>query len=93
MMFSTYRAVLRGKMLEWLYDQPRNLPADRPVTVHVTILDEQLTDSLQQQGRQMAAALEQLAQLPSATGVVDAVQWERESMQERILPCREKDAN
>jgi len=92
-MLSTYRAVLRGRVLEWLYDQPLNLPADRPVTVHVTILDEMLTGSRQQQGRRMAAALEQLATLPSALGVVDAVQWERESRQERILPSREQDAD
>ena len=39
-MLNTYRAVLRGKLLEWLSDQPKNLPADQAVTVHITILDE-----------------------------------------------------
>jgi hypothetical protein len=92
-MLSTYRAVLRGRVLEWLYDQPLNLPTDRPVTVHVTILDEMLTDGIQQQGRRMTAALEQLAQLPLTIGVVDAIEWERESRQERILPGREQDAD
>lgn len=92
-MLSTYRAVLRGHVLEWQYDQPLNLPADRPVTVHVTILDDGVTDSLPQQGQQMAAALEQLAHLPSTLGAVDAAHWEREIRQERSLPGREQDAD
>jgi hypothetical protein len=92
-MLSTYRAVLRGRVLEWQYDQPLNLPSDRPVTVHVTILDDVVTDSPAQQGQQMATALEQLAHLPSTLGAVDAAQWEREIRQERSLPGREQDAD
>ena len=92
-MLRTYRAVLRGRVLEWQYEQPLNLPTERPVTVHVTILEEQLTASQPQQGQQMAAVLEQLAQLPSTLGTVDAVQWERAIRQERNLPGREEDAD
>ena len=60
-MLNTYRAVLRGQLLEWLYEQPKNLSADQAVTVHVTIHDETLPTIKKQQGRRMAAALEKLA--------------------------------
>ena len=92
-MLNTYRAVLRGKLLEWLSDQPKNLPADQAVTVHVTILDEIVPIIKTQQGRRMAAALEKLAKLSSAIRSVDALQWEREIRQERTLPGREADAD
>lgn len=63
-MLNTYRAILRGQLLEWLSDKPVNLPLNRPVTVHVTILEE-TPSSKKQQGRRMAAALEKLAKLSS----------------------------
>src|SRR6476646_6107824 len=91
-MLNTYRALLRGQILEWLSDQPKNLPADQGVTVHVTILDETLPKVKKQQGRRMAAALEKLAKMHSSIRSVNATQWEREIRQERILPGRESDA-
>lgn len=41
-MLNTYRAVLRGDFLEWLYEQPQNLSVDQAVSVYVTILDQQM---------------------------------------------------
>lgn len=91
-MLSTYRAILRGKILEWLSDQPKNLPSNQAVSVYVTILDEPLPVVKKQQGRRMAAALEKLAKMSSSVRTVDALQWEREIRQERKLPGRESDA-
>lgn len=90
-MLSTYRAILRGKILEWLSEQPKNLPTNQAVSVYVTILDEPLPVVKKQQGRRMAAALEKLAKLSSSVHTVDALQWEREIRQERKLPARESD--
>ena len=92
-MLNTYRAVLRGQLLEWLYEQPQNLPSDQAVAVHVTILDETTPLAKKQQGRRMAAALEQLAKMNASVRAVDARQWEREVRQERVLPGREFDVN
>jgi hypothetical protein len=88
-MLNTYRALLRGQILEWLYDQPRNLPVNRAVTVHVTILDETAPNGKKQQGRRMAVALGKLAKLAGPARSLDALQWEREIRQERVLPGRE----
>jgi len=92
-MLNTYRAVLRGQLLEWLYEQPKNLPTDQAVAVHVTILDETSPLAKKQQGRRMVAALEQLAKMNASVSAVDARQWEREVRQERLLPGREPDVN
>ncbi len=88
-MMNTYRAVLRGQVLEWLYDQPNDLPANRSVSVYVTILDEAPPIVKKRQGRRMAAALGKLAKLPSSLHSLDALQWEIETRQERVLPGRE----
>jgi hypothetical protein len=93
-MLSTYRAVLRGHILEWLSEKPEHLPTDRAISVQVTILDEapQVVDK--QQGRQMAMALEKLAKLPTSTmHATDAASWERELRQERVLPGRGNNAD
>ncbi len=78
-MLNTYHAILRGHILEWLYDAPQDLPTDRAIAVHVTILDKSPQAIKNQQGNQMALALEQLAKRSaSALGGLDAIKWERE---------------
>lgn len=88
-MLNTYRAVLRGQVLEWLDDQPNDSPANRSVSVYVTILDEAPSVVKKHEGRRMAAALGKLARLSSSLHSLDALQWERETRQERTLPGRE----
>lgn len=92
-MLNTYRAVLRGDFLEWLYEQPQNLSVDQAVSVYVTILDETVPTIKKQQGQRMAAVLEKLAKMQTSFAAVDALQWEREVRQERSLPGRESDAD
>lgn len=41
------------------------------------------------QGQRMAAVLEELAQTGAVKDIPDAAQWERETRQDRTLPCRE----
>jgi hypothetical protein len=93
-MLNTYRALLRGHILEWLYDEPKVLPADQPVSVYVTILDETSKLSKRQQGKRMALALQKLAQLSNASlNTLDALSWERDVRQERTLPDRNHDVS
>ena len=91
-MLPTYKAILRGNRLEWRGSGHQHLPADRPVAVYVTVLDEPLVDvdaSEEGQGARMAAALEQLAEIHALADINDAATWEREMRQERALPGRD----
>jgi len=92
-MLSTYRALLRGQVLEWLNDRPKDLSPDRAVVVHVTFLEETPYAQTTEQGRQMAAILEKIAQSASSVATLDPIQWEREMRQERVLPGRDDDAD
>jgi hypothetical protein len=63
----TYKAILRGDRLEWSGDAPSDLGADRPVPVHVTVLDEGSVTMIEGRGRRMALALERLAAVSGCT--------------------------
>ncbi len=88
----TYKAILRGDRLEWRGPSRQHPPADRPIAVHVTLLDEPLdqTDMREEGlGARMAAALEQLAEIHALAEIGDAAAWERTTRQERALPGRD----
>lgn len=86
-MLTTYRAVLRGHILEWLNDKPEQIARDKAVNVHVTILEEETPPlSTIEQGQKMATVLEQLAQTQSSLSSLDPLVWEREMRDERELP-------
>lgn len=88
----TYKAILRGDRLEWRGSSRQHPPTDRPIAVHVTLLDEPLSEAgnhVNDQGTRMAAALERLAELRALAGLDDAAAWERSMRQERVLPGRD----
>jgi hypothetical protein len=89
-MLHTYKAILRGNRIEWSDAPPADLAPEHPVAVHVTILDEahQAPESSQLR-HQMAAILEQLAQIHAFTDLADPAAWERDIRSDRILPERE----
>jgi hypothetical protein len=89
-MLSTYQAVLRGEVLEWLGDKPQNLTPERAIPVYVTILKDEPPLVITERGLRMAAALEQLAHIQTTFSSLDPLQWERDLRQEhgyRSLPC------
>jgi hypothetical protein len=89
-MLSTYRAILRGNQIEWSGDAPNGDLRERPVAVHVTILDESLQPSeTADKGARMAAALEQLATASALAEIDDPSKWQREQRIDRSLPGRE----
>ncbi|MBN1935317.1 MAG: hypothetical protein JW934_11665 [Anaerolineae bacterium] len=91
-MLVTYKAILKNDRLEWRGPAPSQLAPGKPVSVHVTILDESFALSVDvSRGQQMAAALEQLAAANAFAGLADPAAWEREVRQDRALPGREPD--
>ena len=92
----TYKAILRGDRLEWRGTSRQHPPADRPLAVHVTLLDEPLSEADVREeglGARMAAALERLAELRALVEIDDAAAWERAARQERTLPGRDADVD
>lgn len=90
-MIPTYRAILRGNHLEWRGDVRKHIPANRPVTVYVTLVDELPAETervAQKQGAAMAAALTRLAEMAALPDIRDAAAWEHEVRQDRELPGR-----
>ena len=82
-MLRTYEAVLEGDRVRWTGEKP---PADRPVRVHVTVLDEQKSDV--PRGVEMAEALGKLAKTGAFSEIDDPSAWQREVREDRALPGR-----
>jgi hypothetical protein len=89
-MLATYQGILRNNRIEWSGDGPEKLPADQPLRVHVTLLDQivQATPP-SEQGQRMAAALEKLAASQAVESIADPAAWQRETRQDRTLPGRD----
>jgi hypothetical protein len=88
-MLQTFRATLRGDLLEWGEEAQRLSEDDRPVQVLVTILEEKPIQEGNGRGQQMAAVLEKLAQAQAFAGI-DPVAWQRDVRQDRELPGRDE---
>lgn len=89
-MLQTYKAILHGDRLEWRDGPPDTLLEDRPVAVHVTILDDTAPVSTSpNSGQQLAAVLEQLAQIHALADIADPIAWERDVRSDRALPDHE----
>lgn len=86
-MLRTFRAILKGNLLEWQEDINGWLQDDHTVQVLVTLLDEEPIIPSQGRGRQMAVILEKLAQAQAFSGV-DPLVWQRELRRDRELPGR-----
>ncbi len=78
-MLQTFKAVLTGNRLEWLDETPEM--SDRPLEVHVTILESHPGRETVSRGQKMAEALEKLAALNTFAGV-DPVAWQRDIRQD-----------
>jgi len=84
----TYRALLRGDCLEWRGEAPESR-TDAPLSVQVIILDEEPVSEEHARGPAMAALLEKLAERNTYSTITDAVRWQRELRQDRVLPGRD----
>ncbi len=84
----TYKAILRRDRLEWLGENPEP-QTDAPLSVHVTVLEQEPPAEMHARGHAMAALLEKLAERRTFSAITDPVRWQRELRQERVLPGRE----
>jgi hypothetical protein len=88
-MLHTYQAILHGDRLEWRGAPPTELVPERPVAVHVTILEQsEQEDQPSTTGRRMAALLEQLAHIQTFTDIPDPSDGQRMIREDRELPVR-----
>ena len=90
-MLATYKAVLKDDRLEWSGVAPVFPPSRETISVHVTILNDQIVSSKEiAQGKRMATALEKLAAMQALTEISDPVTWQREIRRDRALPDRDE---
>lgn len=88
-MLQTYSAILRGNLLEWSEDMPKEID-EGAVKVYVTILSNAQTSQEEKtRGKRMADALENIAENNSLAEISDPLAWQREQREERTLPDRE----
>lgn len=85
-MLQTYEGVLEGDRLRWAGGEGPD--TDRPLRVHVTILEEEAPRD--ERGQQMAEALSKLAKYGAFKEIDDPREWQREIRQDRPLPGRDQ---
>jgi len=85
-MLQTYKAILHGDHVEWIEKPPEK---SHPAQVHITFLEEPVSEADLERGQAMAEALAALASRGTFTAITDPVSWQREMRSERTLPSRE----
>jgi hypothetical protein len=87
-MNNSYRATLKGNVLEWHTPVPTDTAEALEVTVVVLgpVANE---EGKKQQGQRMAQALQALAD-KNIFKDLDAVTWQKEQRQDRALPTRDE---
>lgn len=84
---TTYPAILRHGVLDWLGDPPAQLFGATELRVRVTLPDDPLSTLLP--GAAAVEALTQLAARGGPSGFGDPVEWQREMRIDRPMPGRE----
>jgi len=82
----TYRAVLKGNTLEWTDEAPQD---GKGKEVFVTVVGG-ANKVKKSRGPEMAEALRQFAESGQPSSFGDALEWQRETRQDRVLPGREE---
>jgi hypothetical protein len=83
-----FEAILKGNLLEWANEVPRQ--GDRPVRVYVTLQEERSTLSAQLRRQRIVEILEKIATNNAFAEISDPVEWQRELRQDRPLPGRDE---
>ncbi|MFB2918772.1 MULTISPECIES: hypothetical protein [Aerosakkonema] len=87
-MLHTFEAVLKGNVLEWSNDAPKQ--SDRPLKVYVTLLEEDSSLSADIRRQKVGEIFQKIAASNAFASVSDAVEWQRELRQDRSLPSRDE---
>ena len=91
-MLVTYKATLKGDLLQWQEENPIPALGAPPVKVLVTLLESPPVPDLSARGKRMREALQKLSHANTLTEISDPATWERELRQDRALPGREDNA-
>ncbi|MEG4941484.1 hypothetical protein [Microcoleus sp. F4-D5] len=83
-----FEAILKGNLLEWANDVPRQ--GDRPVRVYVTLQEERSTLSAEFRRQRIFEILEKIAASNVFVDISDPVEWQRDLRQDRPLPGRDE---
>lgn len=86
-MLKTFKAVLKGNVIEWIDEAPQL--GDQSIAVHITVLEEDLGSDVASRGQRMAEVLEKLA-ANRAFSEVDPMVWQREVRYDRSIPGRDE---
>lgn len=85
-MLRTYEGILEGNRVRWAGEKVPD--TDRPLRVHVTVLEEETEKETQ--GQKMGDALAKLAESSAFSTVDDPSAWQREVRHDRPLPGRDR---
>lgn len=83
-----FEAILKGNLLEWANEVPRQ--GDRPIRVYVTLEEERSTLSAELRRQRIVEILEKIAASNAFADIIDPVEWQRELRQDRPLPGRDE---
>ena len=83
-----FEAILKGNLLEWANEVPRQ--GDRPIRVYVTLEEERSTLSAELRRQRIVEILEKIAANNVFADIIDPVEWQRELRQDRPLPGRDE---
>lgn len=87
-MLRSYKAILKGKQLEWVGEKPDSL--HKVLNVKVTVLDDLTGLDLKTTRQKMGKILDKIAQHKHLETVIkDPVAWQRKIREDRNLPERE----
>ena len=81
-----FEAILKGNLLEWANEVPRQ--GDRPVRVYVTLQEEPSTLSAEFRRQRIVEIWEKIAANNVFAEISDPVEWQRDLRQDRPLPGR-----
>ncbi|MEG4343483.1 hypothetical protein QUB70_09360 [Microcoleus sp. A003_D6] len=82
-----FEAILKGNLLEWANEFPRQ--GDRPVRVYVTLQEERSTLSAEFRRQRIVEILEKIAANNVFADISNPVEWQRDLRQDRPLLGRD----
>jgi len=83
-----FEAILKGNLLEWANEVPRQ--GDRPVRVYVTLQEERSTLSAEFRRQRIVEILEKIVANNVFADISNPVEWQRNLRQDRPLPGRDE---
>lgn len=87
-MLQTFEAVLKGNILEWANEAPKE--SHRPVKVYVTLIEEDSSLSAEIRRQKIVELLQKIAGTKAFATVSDPAEWQRDLRQDRPLASRDE---